>query len=173
MIPPCTQRVLDASSPWGADALRTLHIAGYGIIEEIGVADFVPQSLSSGGIFSTPQFEAFSSVVERASSWCAQQISLRFCNAQSIEIKLKSGRAIVDTQRTCYTGETKKISRDFSINFSSRASGKFICVIKLTHQGFQNTLKGALSSFGYFELLTLRHRDLRLRWTAFHRHVAL
>ncbi|OQR74483.1 hypothetical protein BIW11_09036 [Tropilaelaps mercedesae] len=85
-----------------------LQPGGYGIPEEIGVADFVPQSLSSGGLFSTPQFEAFSSVVDRSSTWCSQQIALRFCNAQSIEIKLKSGRAVVDTQRMCYTEHAER-----------------------------------------------------------------
>ncbi|XP_018494796.1 uncharacterized protein LOC100904558 [Galendromus occidentalis] len=85
-----------------------IHLTGYGILEEIGVADFVPQSLSTGRIFCTPQFETFSTLIEKASNWCAQQMSLRFCNAQSIEIKLKSGRAMVDTQRSCYTEHAER-----------------------------------------------------------------
>lgn len=61
------------------------------LIEKIGVADFVPVALSEGGFFTMPQFEPFCNVVSRASQWCSQQNSLRFCNAQSVEVKMKSG----------------------------------------------------------------------------------
>ncbi|XP_067141148.1 uncharacterized protein [Centruroides vittatus] len=70
--------------------------------EEIGIADFVPVMLADGGLFSIPQFEPFSNVIARASQWCEQQRFLRFCNAQSLEIKMKGG-AVVDTQRMSYT----------------------------------------------------------------------
>lgn len=71
-------------------------------MEKIGVADFVPVALTEGGFFTMPQFEPFSNVVSRASQWCAQQSCLRFCNAQSVEVKMKSGY-VVDTQRMSYT----------------------------------------------------------------------
>ncbi|KAH7985606.1 hypothetical protein HPB52_025526 [Rhipicephalus sanguineus] len=56
----------------------------------------------TGGLFSFPRYEPFSNVIGRAAQWCSQQGSLRFCNAQSLEIKLKSG-TMVDTQRMSYT----------------------------------------------------------------------
>lgn len=70
--------------------------------EEIGIADFIPVMLANGGLFSIPQFEPFSNVIARASQWCEQQRFLRFCNAQSLEIKMKGG-AVVDPQRMSYT----------------------------------------------------------------------
>lgn len=75
--------------------------------EEIGVADFVPQRQSTGGLFSFPRYEPFSNVIGRAAQWCSQQTSLRFCNAQSLEIKLKSG-TMVDTQRMSYTEHAER-----------------------------------------------------------------
>ncbi|XP_064487176.1 uncharacterized protein LOC135399270 [Ornithodoros turicata] len=75
--------------------------------EEIGAADFVPKCTSTGGLFSFPRYEPFSNVVARSSQWCSQQASLRFCNAQSLEIKLKSG-ATVDTQRMSFTEHAER-----------------------------------------------------------------
>ncbi|KFM82596.1 hypothetical protein X975_05027, partial [Stegodyphus mimosarum] len=69
--------------------------------EEIGIVDFIPNTTKQGGIFSFPKYEPFSSVVEKASNWCTQQDRLRFCNAQSLEIKLKMGGDI-DTQKMEY-----------------------------------------------------------------------
>ncbi|KAH7976724.1 hypothetical protein HPB52_018657 [Rhipicephalus sanguineus] len=72
-----------------------------------GVADFVPLRQSTGGLFSFPRYEPFSNVIGRAAQWCSQQGSLRFCNAQSLEIKLKSG-TMVDTQRMSYTEHAER-----------------------------------------------------------------
>ncbi|KAL1421551.1 hypothetical protein MTO96_022990 [Rhipicephalus appendiculatus] len=59
--------------------VRVFYELGSTSCEEIGVADF----------------------------WCSQQGSLRFCNAQSLEIKLKSG-TMVDTQRMSYTEHAER-----------------------------------------------------------------
>ncbi|KAK8781545.1 hypothetical protein V5799_017113 [Amblyomma americanum] len=95
--------------------VRVFYELGSAGPEEIGVADFVPVQQSAGGAFTMPTYEPFSYVVARAAQWCSQQSSLRFCNAQSLEIKLRSdpaqglsfgtmsNRTVVDTQRMSYT----------------------------------------------------------------------
>ncbi|CAG0880495.1 unnamed protein product [Darwinula stevensoni] len=74
---------------------------GIGDRQEIGLADFSPLCEGSGGMFSHPKFEQFSSLVERMTAWCQSQSSIRISNVQSLEYKLKSGQ--LDTQRTSYT----------------------------------------------------------------------
>lgn len=56
----------------------------------IGVEDFKPRHLSGGSFFKRPQFEPFSSLVQRATNWLASQSAVCFLNAQSIDIKVKS-----------------------------------------------------------------------------------
>lgn len=75
--------------------------------EVIGIASFVPRALKEGGLFSDPVFEPFSNVIRNAFQWCSQQTGIRFCNAQSVEIKMKSGY-IIDTQRMMYTEHGKR-----------------------------------------------------------------
>lgn len=82
--------------------IRIFYEAGVSEAEEIGIADFVPVAITEGGFFTMPQFEPYSNVITRASQWCGQQNALRFCNAQSVEVKMKSGY-IVDTQRMSFT----------------------------------------------------------------------
>ncbi|XP_013772958.1 uncharacterized protein LOC106458050, partial [Limulus polyphemus] len=71
--------------------IRVFYEHGLPSVEDIGLADFVPAALSEGGFFSFPIFEPYSNVITKASQWCAQQVGLRFCNAQSIEVKMKNG----------------------------------------------------------------------------------
>ncbi|KAM7308233.1 uncharacterized protein ISCGN_011867 [Ixodes scapularis] len=70
--------------------VRVFYELGSAGCEEIGVADFVPQCTTTGGLFSFPRYEPFCNVIGRSAQWCSQQRSLRFCNAQSLEVKLKS-----------------------------------------------------------------------------------
>ncbi|XP_067141162.1 uncharacterized protein [Centruroides vittatus] len=70
--------------------------------EQIGIADFVPRTIYEGGLLSNPEYEPFSNVVKMASQWCAAQRCIRYCNAQSLELKVKYDGA-VDTQRMSYT----------------------------------------------------------------------
>lgn len=70
--------------------------------EEIGVTDFVPDVKSEGGFCCQPKFENFSNAIQQASEWCAMQHDIRFCNIQSLEIKLKNNHYI-DPQKMSYT----------------------------------------------------------------------
>ncbi|KAK8756468.1 hypothetical protein V5799_000827 [Amblyomma americanum] len=82
--------------------IRVFYELGPAACEEIGVADFVPVRQSAGGAFTMPTYEPFSNVIARAAQWCSQQSYVRFCNAQSLEVKLKSGeQSIFDLN---YTG---------------------------------------------------------------------
>ncbi|KAJ6224771.1 hypothetical protein RDWZM_003316 [Blomia tropicalis] len=56
----------------------------------IGFEDFKPRHLSGGSFFKRPQFEPFSSLVQRAGKWLTNQTGIHFMNAQSIDIKVKS-----------------------------------------------------------------------------------
>ncbi|KAK8781548.1 hypothetical protein V5799_017111 [Amblyomma americanum] len=99
--------------------VRVFYEVGSMVCEEIGVADFVPVRHSAGSMVSMPRYEPFSSVIARAAQWCSQQSSLRFCNVQTLEIKLKSDpsldsssesisdRTVVDTQCMSYTERAK------------------------------------------------------------------
>ncbi|KAG0443795.1 hypothetical protein HPB47_014518 [Ixodes persulcatus] len=87
--------------------VRVFYELGSAGCEEIGVADFVPQCTTTGGLFSFPRYEPFCNVIGRSAQWCSQQRSLRFCNAQSLEVKLKSGTT-VDTQRMSYTEHAER-----------------------------------------------------------------
>lgn len=60
--------------------------------EEIGLADFIPQHLSGGSLFSRPEFESFASVIDRASHWLSENPEINFRNTQSIDVKLKSSK---------------------------------------------------------------------------------
>lgn len=70
--------------------------------EQIGIADFIPRALTEGGFLSYPEYEPFSNVVNQASQWCAAQRCIRYCNAQSLELKMKHGYSI-DSKRMSYT----------------------------------------------------------------------
>ncbi|XP_055929538.1 uncharacterized protein LOC129960270 isoform X1 [Argiope bruennichi] len=72
-----------------------------GVPEEIGIMDFVPNPISSGGVFSFPKYEPFCTLVYQASNWCARQQGIRICNVQSVEMKFKSGREL-NTQKMSY-----------------------------------------------------------------------
>ncbi|XP_076312878.1 uncharacterized protein LOC143226172 isoform X2 [Tachypleus tridentatus] len=102
--------------------IRIFYEKGPPTSEEIGVADFVPAILSEGGIFTLPTFEQFSSVISKASQWCAQQEGIRFCNVQSVEIKMKRGGSqAFDTQRTSYTehaGKTTSYLRILRVTYA-------------------------------------------------------
>lgn len=101
--------------------VRIFYDVGSTEYEEIGVADFVPVRQTAGSMASMPTYEPFSNVIDRAAQWCAQQSLLRFCNAQSLEIKLKSDpalgpsnfsgsvgkRTVVDTQCMSYMERAK------------------------------------------------------------------
>lgn len=56
-----------------------------------GIQDFVPDKIPVKGTFSRLEYERFSTVVNKASAWCAEQQDIRFCNAQTLEIKVKRG----------------------------------------------------------------------------------
>lgn len=59
----------------------------------IGVQDFKPRLISAGSFFKKPEFESFSSLVQRASVWLAVHTEAHFLNAQSIDIKIKSRKS--------------------------------------------------------------------------------
>ncbi|GFT70311.1 uncharacterized protein NPIL_66861 [Nephila pilipes] len=82
--------------------LRIFFEISDGVPEEIGIMDFLPDAVTSGGVFSLPQYEPFSHVIEKASIWCAKQNGIRVCNSQSLEIKIKTGRE-ADTQKMDFT----------------------------------------------------------------------
>ncbi|KAG1672963.1 hypothetical protein GQR58_015736 [Nymphon striatum] len=65
--------------------------------EIIGCADFLPECKDNGGIFADPTYEPFSQVIKKASAWCYHNSRTRFCNAQTMCYKLKSGG--VNTKR--------------------------------------------------------------------------
>ncbi|XP_064487178.1 uncharacterized protein LOC135399271 isoform X2 [Ornithodoros turicata] len=75
-----------------------------------GVADFVPEEIEPEDCCWSPIFENFSNVLAKASQWCAEQSGIRFCNAQSLEIKLHSGND-VDTQQLSYSERSNAITR--------------------------------------------------------------
>lgn len=60
-----------------------------------GVQDFIADKIYEGGMFAWPEFKRFSTVVNKASTWCAQQQDFRFCNAQALEIKVKGGKDVL------------------------------------------------------------------------------
>ncbi|XP_064487169.1 uncharacterized protein LOC135399265 isoform X2 [Ornithodoros turicata] len=82
--------------------IRLFFEVGSSSSEAVGVADFCPEEIEPARCCSIPTFENFSSVLAKASQWCAQQSGIRFCNAQSLEIKLHLGRD-VDTQQLSYS----------------------------------------------------------------------
>ncbi|GBN04823.1 Transposon Ty3-I Gag-Pol polyprotein, partial [Araneus ventricosus] len=82
--------------------LRIFFEISDGVPEEIGIMDFVPNPISSGGIFSFPKYEPFSNVVDQASIWSSRQQGIRICNVQSIELKFKTGKEAVNSQKMSY-----------------------------------------------------------------------
>ncbi|XP_023239026.1 uncharacterized protein LOC111637686 isoform X2 [Centruroides sculpturatus] len=68
--------------------------------EEIGIADFVPKKIETKGTQGSTAYEPFHQLVHKASQWYAEQRYIRFCNAQTLHLKLKNGR--IDTQTFCH-----------------------------------------------------------------------
>ena len=56
---------------------------------EIGLKDFVPKQISSGGFFKRPVFEPFSAIISTASDWITSNSEIEFKNAQCLEVKMK------------------------------------------------------------------------------------
>lgn len=69
----------------------------------IGFEDFKPRHLSGGSFFKRPQFEPFSSLVQRAGKWLTNQTGIHFMNAQSIDIKVKSCKSLKHIHSHIYT----------------------------------------------------------------------
>ncbi|XP_064487179.1 uncharacterized protein LOC135399271 isoform X3 [Ornithodoros turicata] len=90
--------------------VRLFFEVGYCPSEAVGVADFVPEEIEPEDCCWSPIFENFSNVLAKASQWCAEQSGIRFCNAQSLEIKLHSGND-VDTQQLSYSERSNAITR--------------------------------------------------------------
>lgn len=82
--------------------IRIFFECGMPTRDEIGIVDFMPEIKSKGGFCRQPRFEHFSDAIHQASQWCANQCGIRFCNAQSLEIKLKND-FYVDPQNMSYT----------------------------------------------------------------------
>lgn len=59
-------------------------------IVAIEIEDFKPRHISGGSFFKRPQFEPFSRLVQRAAKWLTNQSTLRFMNAQTIDVRVKS-----------------------------------------------------------------------------------
>lgn len=74
-----------------------------------GIADFAPQQISGGGFFKRPKFEDFNEVIDRASCWLSQNSDLNFCNAQSIDIKLKSCKLLARREIELLAGRSKPV----------------------------------------------------------------
>ncbi|KAG8202005.1 hypothetical protein JTE90_010376 [Oedothorax gibbosus] len=81
--------------------IRVFYEISDGIPEEIGIVDFPPDPITSGGVFTMPKYELFSNVVQKASNWCAVQQGIRICNIQSLEMKINRGLD-VDTHKMSY-----------------------------------------------------------------------
>ena len=60
----------------------------------IGIEDFKPELISAGSFFKRPKFERFCSLTQRASRWLNSHYVDYFLNAQSIDIKIKSGKFV-------------------------------------------------------------------------------
>ncbi|CAL1298528.1 unnamed protein product [Larinioides sclopetarius] len=82
--------------------LRIFFEISDGVPEEIGIMDFVPNCISSGGVFSFPKYEPFSNVIDQASIWSTRQQGIRICNIQSIELKFKREEGAVNPQKMNY-----------------------------------------------------------------------
>jgi hypothetical protein len=58
----------------------------------VGLADFIPQHISGGGLFSWPKFETQKEVLAKLSSWISENPEIIFCNAQTVDILLISSK---------------------------------------------------------------------------------
>lgn len=88
--------------------LRVFYEFGEPKMEEIGLLDFTPTK-TAGSQTKSPvpsDFEPFSFVVHRASRWCSERNDIRYCNAQSLELKLRGGY-VIDTKRMSYTEHSR------------------------------------------------------------------
>lgn len=83
----------------------------------IGIEDFVPKQISSGGFFKSPVFENFSQVLTRATEWITSNPELEFKNAQCLEVKMKiMGR--VDTKIMSHNGDRGDYIRIYRVAYT-------------------------------------------------------
>lgn len=83
----------------------------------IGIIDFVPKQMSSGGFFKSPVFENFSQVLTRATDWITQNPELEFKNAQCLEVKMKTmGR--IDTKIMSHNGDRGDYIRIYRVAYT-------------------------------------------------------
>lgn len=83
----------------------------------IGINDFVPKQISSGGFFKSPVFENFSQVLTRATDWITQNPELEFKNAQCLEVKMKiMGR--IDTKIMSHNGDRGDYIRIYRVAYT-------------------------------------------------------
>ena len=83
----------------------------------IGINDFVPKQMSSGGFFKSPVFENFSQVLTRATDWITQNPELEFKNAQCLEVKMKTmGR--IDTKIMSHNGDRGDYIRIYRVAYT-------------------------------------------------------
>ncbi|KAG1652392.1 hypothetical protein GQR58_026316 [Nymphon striatum] len=88
--------------------LRVYYEIGDPSYELLGCVDFVPDCRDAGGVFSLPTYEPFSQVIMKASSWCYHNSTTRFCNAQTMNYKLKTEG--VNTKRMHYVEHGKRLT---------------------------------------------------------------
>lgn len=86
-------------------------------LPSIGIEDFVPKQLSSGGFFKSPVFENFSQVLTRATDWITSNPELEFKNAQCLEVKMKTmGR--IDTKIMSHNGDRGDYIRIYRVAYT-------------------------------------------------------
>ncbi|XP_042903122.1 uncharacterized protein [Parasteatoda tepidariorum] len=66
--------------------------------ETIGITDFVPECRSSGLL--NQEYEPFSAMFDRASSWCSRHRDLRISNMQTLSTKVQGG---INPRKMSYT----------------------------------------------------------------------
>lgn len=76
---------------------------GSSSVATVGIEDFKPRHLSGGSFFKRPQFEPFSSLVQRSAKWLTGQTGVQFLNAQSIDVKVKSCKLFLSQLFNVYT----------------------------------------------------------------------
>ncbi|XP_070579376.1 uncharacterized protein [Ptychodera flava] len=86
--------------------VRIFYVIGQPHYEQIDMADFVPEVLGKGGMFSEPTAEPFSAVVAKAHNWI-QGHNVRVSNVQTVDVKIRresfSGPLVIDAQKSSYT----------------------------------------------------------------------
>lgn len=82
----------------------------------VGIKDFVPSKLSGDSFFRRPEFEAFSSVVQRASDWLADNPEADFKNAQCLEMRMKSISS-VDSSSLSHVADRGNYLRIFRVAY--------------------------------------------------------